>query len=541
MSAAEAALNHSPTAEEILRDPKVAAIYGKNEFLRPRFARAAQQLEGRPDAIATMHKISPCLLEQKLKIFVSYKLAEVDTARAIVQALRGASAKLDIQFADEIPAGTKWRDFIVDHTATANWLILLMTDPDEDWDWCLFECGLFEAGIVSSADRLICLLPPRYKPPSQLSHFQAVEATPEQVRGLLNELFVSDDPLPGLDPINPNADLDAVTSSIISAYQARQRARSLERDHWDKFIEIQLPGDGEASFVDPGDPSAEEASRLGLASCDSTQGPERLEIQSANLSLINLHNLELLKQATILNTDPETLAIFGWRRQPETFGELISRVVTEKSDDRWLYELAPALKLASLGQSFGPVQAIFRADTPDRKTYRPLLHATSRVAETRIVDSHHIIFVDDVTTVSREEIPDKAYAALAEVVKITYRFRWEVLAPCRHPSATMEDIERASVALERIEAEARSRGFMDPELVLSALSEEDAPRVRSFYDQWFEVRSSDPDDPRALDSALRNKDWPEVKRLLCELSPMNKEFLVIATRTFARMSEALAD
>lgn len=539
MNVAEIVRDDGPSAAEILRDPKVAAIHDRNEFIRPRLKRAAEQLAGKPDAIAAMRKISPRLLEQKLKIFVSYKLAEVDTAQAIVQTLRGASAKLDIRFAAEIPPGTEWRDFIVEHTATANWLILLMTDPDEDWDWCLFECGRFEASMAASTDRLVCLVPPRYKPPSQLSHFQAVEATPEKVRALLADIFVSDAPLPGFDPINPNADLDSATSGIISAFQQRQRPKNLERDHWDNFIEIQLPANAEQSFVDPCKPTVEEASRLGLANCDEARGPDCLKIQSANRSRINLHNLELLKQARILKTDSETLAMFGWRRQPKTFGELIRRIATEESDDRWLYELAPALKLASIGQSFDPVQAIFRTATGDRKTYRPLLHATSLVAETGAVHSHHIIFVEDVANISREDIPDKAYAALAEIVKMTYRFRWEVLAPCRSQSATRDDIERAVAALERIESEARSRGFMDPELVLSTLSDEDASRVWSFYEQWYAIRSPDPDNPRALDLAIRNEDWSEIKRLLCDLWAMNKEFLVIASHTFARMSEAL--
>jgi hypothetical protein len=539
MNVAEVLQDGGPSAAEILGDTKVAEIFDGNQFLRARLRQASEQLEGKPDAIAAMHKILPSLAEQKVKIFVSYKLADVDTARAVVQTLRAASAKLDIRFADDITVGTQWRDYIVEHTATANWLILLMTDPDVDWDWCLFECGRFEACMAPSADRLICLIPPRHEPPSQLSHYQAVEATPEKVRALLKDLFVSDAPLPGFDPINPNANLDAATDSIIAAFQQRQRVQSLERDHWDEFIEIELPGGGEQFLVDPSNPTAEETSLLGLASCEQAQGSDRLKIQSANRSRINLHNLEILKLASIRNTNSRTLAIFGWHRQPDTFGELTSRIVTEESDNRWLYELARALKFASLGQSFHPVQAIFRADTRDRKTYRPLLHATSRVVETKAIDSHHIIFVEDVTTIYREEIPDKAYAALAEVVKITYRFRWEVLAPCRHPSATNDDIERAVVALQRIEAEAQSRGFTDQELVISALNDEDATRVRSFYGQWFEIRSPDPDSPRALDIALRNEDWPEIKRLLCEVWPMNKEFLVIAARTFARMSAAL--
>jgi hypothetical protein len=80
-------------------------------------------------------------------------------------------------------------------------------------------------------------------------------------------------------------------------------------------------------------------------------------------------------------------------------------------------------------------------------------------------------------------------------------------------------------ALERIEIDARSRGFMNPELVLSALSDEDASRVSSLYEQWFEIHSPDPDDPQVLDLAICNEDWPAVKRLLCELWPISKEFL----------------
>ena len=44
-------------------------------------------------------------------------------------------------------AGKPWRNKIREEIHRANWFILLLPDPSEDWDWCLYETGMFEGDL----------------------------------------------------------------------------------------------------------------------------------------------------------------------------------------------------------------------------------------------------------------------------------------------------------------------------------------------------------------------------------------------------------
>ena len=183
----EELINHSDITQF------VATHQGDAEAVR----RAAVVLANEPDAPAALRKVLPALSEKIVKIFFSYKSKDKSAAQSIVKVLKDNSAnKLQItfqrEFTEEI-AGRQYRKHIRNRVQQANWFILLLPDPSDELDWCLYETGQFEAQYTS-ADRLICLHHPDTALPSQVDGYHAVSATTPDMVQFLQMVYVQPDP-----------------------------------------------------------------------------------------------------------------------------------------------------------------------------------------------------------------------------------------------------------------------------------------------------------------------------------------------------------
>jgi hypothetical protein len=199
------------TSEIQVKDKEIADFINDNQAAIKEIRTAAEFLNNRPDAKTALIKLIPTLARKEIRVFFSYKKKDEDTARAIVELLRKWSAtKLKItyqyEFGNEI-VGKKWRDKIHREINKANWFILLLPDPRDDWDWCLYETGLFEAQ-VTSADRLICLHHPDTEIPNPIEGYQSVKATNDEVEKFLKMVFIKDNPVYGLGPVNSGIEND---------------------------------------------------------------------------------------------------------------------------------------------------------------------------------------------------------------------------------------------------------------------------------------------------------------------------------------------
>jgi hypothetical protein len=93
----------------------------------------------------------------ELKIFISHKMPS-DTARAneIGSKLALFSGdRVRVSHAGKFRIGEEWMPKIRQEIDSANWLIYLHTGPDEDWQFCMVECGYFLGKQADNAnDRL---------------------------------------------------------------------------------------------------------------------------------------------------------------------------------------------------------------------------------------------------------------------------------------------------------------------------------------------------------------------------------------------------
>jgi hypothetical protein len=480
-----------PSAQELIKDAEIARFLETHQGAADAIQRAARELANKPDAQAALKKLLPALSSKIVKVFFSYKTKDAPAAQVVVSVLRESSAdKLEItyqgEFTQEI-AGRQWREQIRDGVRRANWFILLLPDPSDELDWCLYETGLFEAQLTS-ADRLICLHHPDSAIPSPIEGYHAVAATIPEMEKFLRMVYLEEGPIPGLPPINRSIDhrIPELAGRIVEAIRAPKR--KLQRDVFEPWIELRL----------------EEAGAL-----KSKEG---------------------LDSATIVEANKEALDLFGFRQLKGTFGELRSTIVEGQGDGRWREELFHVIRKIAQGRTFNPIQAVFQS--PDGKIYRPVALAVDRSGQDGPVQTYHLTFAEEVTASDTSVIPTEL-SMLGTLLRFTFRFRWEVLERFAKGPLSADDIERLEINLTRITVDWESRGAMDEADIPKLFAGTQAARLQEMTTAWYRLRNREK--TGELDIAIEQKDGEKIPKLLAGILPLNQEFLEMAADRFAEM------
>jgi hypothetical protein len=132
-------------------------------------------------------------MPEKYTVFFSHKANDESITNAIINVIDTHTENIKFFISENIEKGTDWREKIAECLTSAGFLVLVFTDPKEDWGWCLYETGFFDAlrqvPGASETKRIFCLHNPLTKPPSQISHLQSVPATVTDVRQWLEGLY----------------------------------------------------------------------------------------------------------------------------------------------------------------------------------------------------------------------------------------------------------------------------------------------------------------------------------------------------------------
>jgi len=117
------------------------------------------------------------------RVFVSHKHDDHALAETVKKTLEGLSGRIDCFVSgSDLSAGSDWNAEIRSQLAKSHLLILLFTEPSRNWDWCLYEAGLFTSLGVAEDHSVVCLYRPQNTLPSPLKNLQGVpvEAVPFQ-------------------------------------------------------------------------------------------------------------------------------------------------------------------------------------------------------------------------------------------------------------------------------------------------------------------------------------------------------------------------
>ncbi len=479
------------TAEEISADPVVKEFLENYQGAADQVRRAIQALSKQSDGLSAIKKLIPAFRDRKLFVFFSYKKKDEHTAKTIVNILRKyAAGKLEISymadFTEEI-SGKIWRAKIREKVCEANWFILLLPDPSEDWDWCLYETGLFDRE-PTSADRLICLHHPDIKIPSPILDYHAVPAAISEIERFLRMVFVNSDPIPGMEPINKHIadEISSIAKEIVDVIQPPKK--ELEHRIYEPYIKLQIKNVSE------------------------------------------IQNKEQLDDALVLEANHQALNIFNRLEKTKTLGELRKGIKESMDDGRWREELFQVVRKIAEGERFDPIQAVFR--TQDGKIFCPLAHAVDKFIGQDQIETFYITFTEDVGVLDTSSMP-QGVVTLTSMLRLAFRFRWEVLEKFGKGNLEEEeDVEHLVNVLERIEQDAKSRGIMDKNVDKSFFLPDQQKRVSEMYEYWFTLR--DPmGESGELDIAINDKDIEKISAVLSEMDPLNQEFLEMAASRFS--------
>ena len=122
-------------------------------------------------------------------VFISHKQDDHALAVEVKKAMEGlASPGLINCFVSgiDITAGMDWRREIRSVLAKSHLLVLLFTAPSKNWDWCLYETGLYTRFDKAEVESVVCLFSPGQAAPSPLADVQGVPAEPDKVRAFLD-------------------------------------------------------------------------------------------------------------------------------------------------------------------------------------------------------------------------------------------------------------------------------------------------------------------------------------------------------------------
>ena len=161
------------------------------------------------------------------KVFISHKHEDHALAMEVKSALEGLSPGHVDCFVSgvDITAGMDWRREIRAELGLSHLLVLLFTAPSKNWDWCLYEAGLYTRFDRPSARSVVCLYNAADASPSPLADLQGVPAEPEPVRAFLEllcrrTLDLSDDWRHGT--LAPDVTLDQLETAaqvIVTAFE----------------------------------------------------------------------------------------------------------------------------------------------------------------------------------------------------------------------------------------------------------------------------------------------------------------------------------
>lgn len=125
--------------------------------------------------------------KEVFRIFISHKHDDHDAAVKIAKAL----CTLDDQIkcfvsGTDLVAGSDWNVEIRTQLIESHLLLLLFSEPSKNWDWCLYEAGLFTS--LGDEHSVVCLYQAGGESPRPLKSLQGVPVEKEKLESFLESL-----------------------------------------------------------------------------------------------------------------------------------------------------------------------------------------------------------------------------------------------------------------------------------------------------------------------------------------------------------------
>jgi len=450
-----------------------------------------------------MNASSPANSGAPHTVFFSHKIEDKCVTKDLIDLLDRHTENVQYFVSENIEKGVPWRQAIAKQLTISSYLVLVFTDPDEDWGWCLYETGFFDAlsQIPDSGvkRRIYCLHHAETKPPSPIADLQSIPATPEHVEQWLGELFENTQQRKQafLDSVPELAQkiCDLITPGQKPIYQQRS-------------IDIDVNC---ALMVSP----------------DDLPGDATIEGEGALMQ-------ELFGG---YDTKINWNAIKQWFDKFPNSADVNMNTLKEISRVIWgIYSKSP----------FRPVQGIIFVDQGPKR-YRPVINRVKALTKNRI--RCEVLLIEDVG--GQLQNVDKPLGALLTSIRMAVRIRWEIIRPFASNVRRLAQLDAKKLRFDlqtcfnNIFLEAEFRGYFSPEDVMNAFESDEQDRIITMTDRFYKIC---PDIWKGIgfsnatetfgevsDQPVTEDDLALLETGLSELRELNEEFLSIA----ATRAEAL--
>ncbi len=432
--------------------------------------------------------------QDRFQIFISHKHADREVAEAIRSELEKLSPLIRCWVSGtDIIAAADWRREIHHGLGQSHLLLLLFTTPAYNWDWCLYEVGLFMRFEETDARAVVCLFDPRGESPGPLANVQGVPAQPDRLRDtllrpLLKETWrVSDDWLRG--PLAADAreeEIDQAAEAIGAAF-----AGALGTEDYYPCHRLVL--------------------ELGDVDFDPAEGiPEKAVVKEGYGA-----------------TTGYTLSLFGQAEgpAPRSWGAIVQAVGGE--DAAWRRKLDQQFAAACREELFDPLIEPFPTWSRDR-LYRPILTQVRRRSGNGRPEEVTLLLVRDLA-------PPLVGGPEFNLVRSNARFRAEVFDVYEGDLSEQLAAAGAGVyrsirgAFERVEREAEALEVFTEAQVRAAYGDDYDPDALGELERaWVTGR-------RRLDRALDEHDRARTVEELAGLSDLNRQFMALAAARYCKV------
>jgi hypothetical protein len=382
-------------------------------------------------------------------VFLSHKIKDKHVARSIKELLTNHTANVDYFVSEDIEKGEHWRSVITEQLNNSRFLVLVFTDPDEDWSWSLYETGFFDA--LARADetqtrRIYCLHHPNKGPPTPIADLQTVPAISESVAQWLTELF--DQTQQTRTQFRDDHEIPQLAKEICGFFQSDYRPL-----YSAKSVSI-------------------EVDRRLLGSPDDLP---------ANSTVRGGYGL----MAELFGAQTDTLEWSSVKNRFEQFpnsSEVNLNALKEIS--RALYSISRNIRVLPLQST------IFVEQGPKR--YRPVVSHAKELSTGHI--SCEILLIEEVGGPLQNV--DKPLGALFTALRMAIRIRWEVVRPfvVKSDVQILADIDARKLRFDlqtcfnNIFMEAEFRGNFSPSDVWAAFeTDADKNKFKKMIKEWDEL------------------------------------------------------
>lgn len=412
-----------------------------------------------------------------INVFISYKNEDTALAKVVKEQLTTLNFdRVKVFLAhDDIRAGDNWKEQLFGELRKSDWLIMIHTDPDYDWEWPNREAVMFETMHMNlnRGDHRLCCLHATDRYPKTLNDFQhykvdsvedeiaADELSEAEIETLYQksrvyqflENFIS---YPDTNPIISSkplaqAHLIKATREIIQGFMHAQNDKVVSQHYYPPRLEIVLPP------------------------------PEKLERtpEISNTSSVSLGD----KSRLIFSNEGSK---FSW----EQFRQERIDETENTNTPRWLVELEDRINIAAGSRIPEPSFAVLYSKHLKR-FMRPVLTRQEIYASNK--RKFYVLLLEQPLM---DFSGHREMGKLLAVLIFGMRFRFDYLAPFFQAIVNIDQkkdydkfIQDKKDMITTIESEAEQHGLTRPDKVVPIFHESDQNEIRGLFNEWFAIRT----------------------------------------------------